>query len=72
VRRVPLLAIVLAFVGTLDVLSAGPASSVELRDAELIAGGSPVLRNDTGAVRLEDSRFSRLGALAFVREPGTL
>lgn len=35
--------------------------AVELRDAELVAGGSPVLQNDTGTVRLEDARLGRVG-----------
>jgi hypothetical protein len=49
---------------------AGPA--VELRDAELVAGGSPVLQNDTGTVRIEDARLGRLGPPVFVPEPGAL
>jgi hypothetical protein len=53
-------------------LGAAPASSVELRDAELVAGGSPVLQNGTGTVRLEDARLGRLGPPVFVPEPGAL
>ena len=51
---------------------AGPALAVELRDAELVAGGSPVLQNGTGTVRLEDARLGRLGPPVFVPEPGTV
>ena len=62
----------LALVGLLVALAAGTASAVELRDAELVAGGSPVLQNDTGTVRLEDARLGRLGPPVFVPEPGVL
>ena len=55
------------------VLALGAASAVELRDAELVAGGSPVLQNGTGTVRLEDARLGRLGPPVFVvPEPGVL
>jgi hypothetical protein len=37
------------------------AAAVELRDGELVAGGSPVLQNGTGTLRLEDARLGRLG-----------
>jgi hypothetical protein len=53
-------------------LAAGTTSAVELRDAELVAVGSPVLQNGGGTVRLEDSRLGRLGPLALVPEPGAL
>ncbi len=54
--------ILLALVGLLAALAAGSASAIELRDAELVAAGSPVLQNGTGTVRLEDGRLGRLGA----------
>ena len=66
VRPIPRLATVLAVVGLLAPLAAGIASAVELRDAELVAGGSPVLQNGTGTVRLEDLR------LRWLPEPGAL
>jgi hypothetical protein len=52
--------VLLALVGLLAVLAAGSAAGVELRDAELVAGGSPVLQNGTGTVRLEDARLGRM------------
>lgn len=70
--RIPLLAAVLALAGPVDVLSAGTAPGVELRDAELVAGDSPVLRNGAGTVRLEDTRLGRLGPPVFVPEPEAL
>jgi len=72
VRPIPPLAVVLALVGLLAPLAAGTASAVELRDAELVASGSPVLQNGTGTVRLEDARLGRLGPPVFVPEPGAL
>ena len=72
VRPIPPLAAVLALVGLLAPLAAGTASAVELRDAELVAGGSPVLQNGTGTVRLEDARLGRLGPPVFVPEPDAL
>ena len=69
---IPPLAVVLALVGLLAPLAAGTASAVELRDGELVAGGSPVLQNGTGTVRLEDARLGRLGPPVFVPEPGAL
>ena len=51
-------------------LTAGAASASELRDAELLAGGSPVLENGAGTVRLEDARLGRIGSTVFVPEPG--
>ncbi len=59
-------------VGLLALLVAGTASAIELRDAELVAAGSPVLQNGTGTVRLEDARLGRLGPPVFVPEPGAL
>jgi hypothetical protein len=53
-------------------LAAGTASAVELRDAELVASGSPVLQNGAGTVRLEDARLGRLGPPVFVPEPDAL
>ena len=50
-----------AIVGLLVAIAAVTASAVELRDAELVAGGSPVLQNGGGTVRLEDGRLGRLG-----------
>lgn len=47
------------------------AAAVELHDAELVAGGSPVLRNAGGTVRLEDARLGSLGTVV-VPEPGAL
>ncbi len=64
--------LLIAIVGLLVAIAAGTASAVELRDAELVAGGSPVLQNGAGTVRLEDSRLGRLGPLVFVPEPGAL
>lgn len=45
-------------------------TAVELRDAEIVAGGSPVLQNGTGTVRLEDPRLGRVGSSVLVPEPG--
>jgi hypothetical protein len=70
VRRSPLLATVLALVGSVGVLPAGTAPAVELRDAELVAGGAPALQKGAGTVRLEDSRRGRPGPPVFVAEPG--
>ena len=57
----------------LTVAVAQPAGAqVELRDAELVAGGSPVLENGLGTVRLEDGRLGRLGPPVFVPEPGAV
>ena len=62
-------AVALAWLGALWVL--GAASAVELRDAELVAAGSPVLQNAMGTVRLEDARLGRLGPPVFAApEPG--
>jgi MYXO-CTERM domain-containing protein len=54
----------------LAALLAGNASATELRDAELVAGGSPVLQNGSRTVRLEDARLGRIGPTVFVPEPG--
>lgn len=53
-------------------LAAGTGSATELRDAELVAGGSSKLQNGSGTVVIEDSRLGRLGPPAFVPEPGAL
>ncbi len=58
--------------GLLAALVPATALAVELRDAELVASGSPVLQNGAGTVRLEDSRLGRLGPPVFVPEPGFL
>ncbi len=60
VRPIPPLAALVAPVGLLAPLAAGIAWAVELRNAELVAAGSPVLQNSTGTVRLEDARLGRL------------
>ncbi len=62
----------IAIVGLVALLAAGTASGIELRDAELVAGGSSVLQNGTGTVRLEDARLGRVGPPVFVPEPGGL
>jgi hypothetical protein len=56
----------------LALLAPAAASAVELRDAELVAGGSPVLQNVGGTVRLEDARLGGVGPTVFVPEPGAL
>ena len=64
--------LLIAMVGLLFPLAAGTASAIELRDAELVAGGSPVLQNGAGTVRLEDPRLGRPGPTILVPEPGAL
>jgi len=71
-RPIPPRRILLALVVLLAPLVVKNASAVDLRDAELVAGGSPVLQNGTGTVRLEDGRLGRLGWPVFVPEPGAL
>ena len=66
------LPILVPLLGLLAVLVTESAGAVELRDAELVAGGSPVLQNGTGTVRLEDARLGRLGPPVFAPEPGVL
>ena len=63
---------ILAFVGVMAVLAPATASAVELRDAELVASGSPVLQNGSGTVRLKDSRLGRPSSPVFVPEPSGL
>lgn len=54
-------------------LAVGTSSATELRDAELVAGGSPALLNGTGTVRLEDARLGRIGPAALILpEPGAV
>ncbi len=62
----------LGLLGLLALLLPATAGAVELRDAELVAGGSPVLQNGGGTVRLEDARLGRVGPTVFVPEPGAL
>jgi hypothetical protein len=51
-------------------LVAGSASAIELRDAELLSGGRPVLQNVSGSVRLVDARLGRTAPpVLFVPEP---
>ena len=63
---------ILALVGLMASLVPATVLAVELRDAELVASGSPVLQNGTGTVRLEDARLGRLGPPVLVPEPGFL
>ncbi len=53
-------------------IATGAQAATELRDAELVPSGSPVLQNGTGTVRLEDGRLGRLGPPVFIPEPGAL
>ncbi len=62
----------LGLLGLLALLLPAAAGAVELRDAELVAGGTPVLQNGAGTVRLEDARLGRVGPTVFVPEPGAL
>ncbi len=62
----------LCLLGLLALLLPATAAAVELRDAELVAGGNPVLQNGAGTVRLEDARLGRVGPTVFVPEPGAL
>jgi hypothetical protein len=63
---------VLSLVSLMALFLPAIAGAVELRDAELVAGGNPVLQNGAGTVRLEDARLGRVGPTAFVPEPGAL
>ena len=56
----------------LALLLPASAGAVELRDAELVAGGSPVIQNGAGTVRLEDGRLGTLPVPVAVPEPGVL
>jgi hypothetical protein len=53
-------------VGLLATLATGVAIGVELRDAQLVAGGVPELQNGTGTVRILNPE---LGGKIFVPEP---
>ena len=64
--------LLIAILGLMVALAAGTALGIELRDAELVAGGAPVLQNGTGTVRLEDPRLGRPGPTILVPEPGAL
>ncbi len=64
--------LLVAIVGLLVGIAAETASAVELRDAELVAGGSPVLQNGGGTVRLEQAQVNATNRPTFfVPEPGT-
>jgi hypothetical protein len=56
----------LAFVSLLVAIPLGWASAVELRDAQLVAGGVPELQNGAGTVRILNPE---LGGEIFVPEP---
>jgi hypothetical protein len=56
----------------LSLLLPSAGAAVELRDGDLAAGASPVLENDSGTVRLEQSQLDGLGRAVFVPEPGGL
>jgi hypothetical protein len=62
----------LALAFLLALLLPASAGAVELRDAELVAGGSSVLQNGGGTVRLEDGRLGTLPVPVAVPEPGGL
>jgi hypothetical protein len=64
--------VLIALAGLVVLLAAGMGSAIELRDAELSAGGSPVLQNGGGTVRLENLRLGRLAPAIVVPEPGAL
>jgi len=70
VRPIQPLAAVFVLLGLLTALESGTASAVEVRDAEIVAGGFPVLQNGSGTVRLVDARMGRLSPPIFVPEPG--
>jgi len=53
----------------LYVFSPEPSPGIELRDAELVAAGTPVMQDAAGSVRLEDGRLGRLGPTILVPEP---
>jgi hypothetical protein len=63
---------ILAFACLLALLLPASAGAVELRDAELVAGGSAVLQNGGGTVRLQDGRLGTLPVPVAVPEPGVL
>jgi hypothetical protein len=49
-------------------LVAGIASAVELRESEFVVGGSPLLQNELGTLKLEDPRLAPLSTIV-VPEP---
>ena len=51
-------------------LAVSAAGATELRDAEIVAGGQPVLQNLSGSVRLEDARLGRITRTVLLPEPG--
>jgi hypothetical protein len=56
--------------GGMLLLFAASVAAIELRDAELVAGGTPVLQNVSGSVRLLDPRLGRMAPpVLFVPEP---
>ncbi len=63
---------IMALACLLAFLLPASAGAVELRDAELVAGGSPVLENGAGTVRVEDGRLGTLTVPGAVPEPGGL
>src|SRR5262245_15466729 len=67
--RLPLWKFLLSAGGVLLLVGAS-ALATELRDAELVAGGRPVLQNVSGSVRLVDGRLGRMAPpVLFVPEP---
>jgi hypothetical protein len=63
---------VLSLVSLMAVLLPATAFAVELRDAELVAGGNAIFQNGLGTVRLEGARLGRVAKTVFVPEPGGL
>ena len=63
---------ILVRVALMALLIPATAGAIELRDAELVAGGNPVLQNGAGTVQLENARLGRVGPTVFVPEPGGL
>lgn len=63
---------ILAQMGLLAALVPATASGIELREAELVAGGSPVLQNGLGTLRLEGPRLGRLAPVVLPELPGAL
>jgi hypothetical protein len=61
---------ILALACLLGLFVPASAGAVELRDAELVAGGSPVLENEARTVRVEDGRLGTLPVPVAVPEPG--
>jgi len=63
---------ILALASLLALFLPANAGAVELRDAELVAGGSPVIENGAGTVRVEGGRLGTLPVPVAVPEPGVL